>query len=113
MSAGVQSPLKRGDEVVVITGKDKGRKGKITRVITETNRVVVEGVNMVKRHVSQRQAIKAGREPGIESREAPIHVSNVMMADPKDGKPTRIGVKVAKDGKKTRYAKRSGEQIDK
>ena len=107
MTVGVASPLKAGDSVVVITGKDKGKTGKITKVFTKTNRVIVEGINIVKRH----QKASMTQEPGIVTKEAPIHVSNVMMADPKDGKPTRVGYKVEKDGTKVRVAKRSGEVI--
>lgn len=107
MTVGIASPLKTGDNVVVVAGKDKGKTGTITKVFTKTNRVIVEGINIVKRH----QKASMNQEPGIVSKEAPIHVSNVMMADPKDGKPTRVGYKVEKDGKKVRVAKRSGEII--
>lgn len=107
MTTGLQSYLKRGDEVIVIAGKEKGKKGKITRVDTKNNRVIVEGVNLVKRH--QRPTMTS--EGGIVTKEAGIHVSNVMLADPKSGKPTRVGYKVQKDGKKVRVAKKSGEVI--
>ena len=105
----LQSPLKKGDQVVVIAGKDKGKTGRILRVDTKTNRVVVEGANMVKRH---QKATQMGQEAKIVNKEAPIAVSNVMMADPKDGKPTRVGMKMLDDGRKVRFAKRSGDVID-
>ncbi len=107
--ATLQSYLKSGDDVIVVAGKDKGKRGKITSVSTKNNRVVVEGVNVVKRHTKANQF---GQESGIVSKEAAIHVSNVMIADPKDGKPTRVGYKFTDEGKKVRYAKRSGEIID-
>ena len=100
--------LKKGDEVIVTTGKDKGKKGNILRVITDTSRVVVSGVNMIKRHMKPSRD-SAG---GIVAREGTIHISNVALADPKDGKPTRVGFKVLKDGKKTRIARHSGEVIN-
>jgi len=103
--------IKKGDNVVVLAGKDKGQTGKVVQVIPKEDRAVVQGVNMVKRH--QRQS--ASQEAGIISKEAPIHLSNLSVADPKDGKPTRVGFKVVGEGenaKKVRFAKRSGEQID-
>jgi large subunit ribosomal protein L24 len=103
--------IKKGDSVVVITGRDKGRTGEVIEMRRDAGRVLVRGVNMVKRH--QRQS--ASQEGGIISKEAPIHLSNVALADPKDGKPTRIGFKfVGKDDdrKKVRVAKRSGVEID-
>lgn len=108
----LQSKLKRGDEVLVIAGKDAGKGGKITRVITATNRVIVEGVNLVKKHVSQRTAIRLQREPGIMQKEASINVTNVMLKDPKTGQPTRIGFRIEADGSKVRIAKKSGTVID-
>lgn len=110
--AELQSKLKSGDEVVVIAGKDKGQKGKITRVVTKTNRIVVEGINTVKKHLSQREAMRTGREAGVETKAMPIHASNVMLADPKTGEPTRIGYRIEKDGSKVRVAKKSGTVID-
>jgi len=101
--------IKKGDHVVVISGKDKGRKGEVTRVYPKQGRVVVSGVRMVKRHVRPTQFDPDG---GIRSFEAPIDVSNVAHIDPKDGNPTRVGFKTLKDGKKVRVAKRSGEVID-
>lgn len=110
--AQLQSKLKRGDEVIVISGKDKGKKGKITRVVTASARVVVEGVNIIKKHISQREALRTQREPGVVEREAPIAVSNVMLADPKTGKPTRVGFRMEADGSKVRIAKKSGAVLD-
>jgi len=100
--------IRKGDHVVVITGKDKGKKGEVLKVMPAENRVIVRGVAVVRRH--QRQT--ATQEGGIISKEGPIHVSNVALEDPKDGTPTRVGYKVLKDGRKVRFAKRSGEIID-
>ena len=108
----LQSKLKTGDEVIVVTGKDKGKKGKITSVITKTNRVIVSGVNVVKKHISQQAAMQMQVEAGVTTKEMPIAVSNVMLADPKSGKPTRVGYRIEKDGSKVRVAKASGEVID-
>lgn len=99
--------IKKGDKVVVLTGKNKGSKGEVLKVIRETNRLVVQGVNMITRHNKPSQT-SAG---GIEKREASIHISNVAIADPKGGKASRIGYKVLKDGKKVRVARKSGEEI--
>ena len=99
--------IRKGDKVVVLTGKDKGRSGEVVQVMPKEDRAVVRGVNMVKRH--QRQS--ASQEAGIISKEAPIHLSNLALQD-KDGKPTRVGFKVLEDGRKVRVAKRTGEQID-
>ncbi len=101
--------IKKGDYVVVLTGKDKGQKGEVLKVFPKDERVVVKGVKMVKRHVRPTQADPEG---GIKTFEAPIHVSNVAHLDPKDGVPTRVGFKTLKDGKKVRVAKKSGEVID-
>ena len=101
--------VKKGDKVQVISGKDKGKQGVILAAFPKKNRVLVEGVNIVKKHVKPSQANPQG---GIISQEAPIHVSNVMPLDPKTGLPTRVGYKVV-DGKQVRYAKRSGEILDK
>jgi len=101
--------IKKGDHVVVLSGKDKGRKGEVTKVFPKEERVIVSGVKMVKRHVRPTQWDPDG---GIRSFEAPVHVSNVAHIDPKDGKPTRVGFKTLKDGSKVRVAKRSGEVID-
>ena len=100
--------IKKGDHVVVITGKDKGKKGEVLKVMPEENRVIVKGVAMVRRH--QRQT--PSQEGGIIAKEAPIHISNLALEDPKDGKPTRAGYKFLKDGRKVRFARRSGEVID-
>ncbi|MGV1014323.1 MAG: 50S ribosomal protein L24 [Methyloceanibacter sp.] len=100
--------LRKGDHVVVMTGKDKGKKGEVLKVMPAENRAIVKGVAIVRRH--QRQT--GTQEGGIVSKEAPIHISNLAIEDPKDGKPTRIGYKFLKDGRKVRFAKRSGEVID-
>jgi large subunit ribosomal protein L24 len=100
--------IRKGDHVVVITGKDKGKKGEVLKVIPAENRAVVKGVAMVRRH--QRQT--AAQEGGIIAKEAAIHISNLALEDPKDGKPTRVGYKFLKDGRKVRFARRSGEVID-
>ena len=101
--------IKKGDYVVVLSGKDKGQKGEVLKVFPKDERVVVKGIKMVKRHVRPTQADPEG---GIKTFEAPIHVSNVAHLDPKDGVPTRVGFKTLKDGKKVRVAKKSGEVID-
>ena len=100
--------IRKGDKVVILTGKDKGRSGEVLQVMPKEDRAVVRGVNLVKRH--QRQT--ANQEGGIVSKEATIHLSNIAYADPKDGKPTRVGFKVLEDGRKVRFAKRSGDLID-
>ncbi len=99
--------IRKGDKVVVLAGKDKGRTGTVTQVMPKEDKAIVGGVNMVKRHQRQTQT----QEAGIISKEAPIHLSNLGVADPKDGKPTRVGFSVV-DGKKVRVAKRSGATID-
>jgi large subunit ribosomal protein L24 len=103
----VKLKVRKDDEVVVISGRDKGKSGKIVRVIPDENRVVVQGVNMVKRHTRPTQ----GKTGGIVEKEAPIHVSNVSHMDPKDRTPTKVGYKTV-DGRKVRFARKSGEQID-
>ncbi|GFO80685.1 50S ribosomal protein L24 [Methyloceanibacter sp.] len=100
--------IKKGDHVVVLTGKDKGKRGEVLKVLPSENRAIVQGVAQVRRH--QRQT--AAQEGGIITKEAPIHVSNLALEDPKDGQPTRVGYKFLKDGRKVRFAKRSGEVID-
>ena len=100
--------IKKGDHVVVLTGKDKGKHGEVLKVMREENRAIVKGVAMIRRH--QRQT--ATQDGGIISKEAAIHISNLALEDPKDGKPTRVGFKFLKDGRKVRFAKRSGEVID-
>jgi large subunit ribosomal protein L24 len=99
--------IKKGDQVVVLAGRDRGKKGEVIRVMPREDRALVRGVNMVRRH--QRQS--AAQEGGIVSKEAPIHLSNIALEDPKDGKPTRVGFKMLADGRKVRFAKRSGEDI--
>ena len=105
--ATLNSPLKKGDEVIVIAGKDKGKRGKITKAITQKDRVIVDGINVAKRHM--KASMK--QEPGIVMKEMSLHVSNVMLADPKTGNPTRVGHKIV-DGKKVRVAKKSGEVVE-
>ena len=100
--------IKKGDRVVVLAGRDKGKTGEVVQVMPREDRALVRGVNLVKRH--QRQT--AAQEGGIISKEAPIHLSNLAYADPKDGKPTRVGFKILDDGRKVRFAKRSGDLID-
>ena len=100
--------IKKGDHVVVITGKDKGKRGEVLKVLPAENRAIVKGVSLVRRH--QRQA--ASEEGGIITKEAPIEISNIALEDPKDGSPTRVGYKFLKDGRKVRFARRSGEVID-
>lgn len=100
--------IKRGDTVVVLAGKDKGRSGEVAKVLPKDDKALVRGVNLIRRHQRQSQS----QEGGIITKEAPIHLSNLALADPKDGKPTRVGFQVQADGKKVRVAKRSGETID-
>ena len=100
--------IKKGDKVVVLTGRDQGRSGEVVQVMPTEGRALVRGVNMVKRHTRQ----SGTQEGGIISKEAPIQLSNIAIADPKDGKPTRVGFKVLDDGRKVRVAKRSGDLID-
>jgi large subunit ribosomal protein L24 len=100
--------IKKGDKVVVLTGRDKGRSGEVKSVNPTERRAIVAGVNLVKRHTKQTQQT----EGGILSKEAPIQLSNLAIADPKDGKPTRVGFKILDDGRKVRVAKRSGDLID-
>lgn len=101
--------VKKDDKVFVISGKDKGKTGRILEAYPRENRVLVEGVNMIKKHQKPNQENPQG---GIITKEAPIHVSNVMLIDPKSGKPTRVGYKTLENGKKVRIAKKSGEVID-
>ena len=100
--------LRKGDDVVVISGRDKGKTGSILQVIRSEDRVIVDGINMVKRHTRPSQS----QPGGIVNKEAPIHISNVALADPKDGAATRVGYKILGDGRKVRLAKQSGEVID-
>ncbi|GGA80742.1 50S ribosomal protein L24 [Brucella endophytica] len=100
--------IRKGDTVVVLAGKDKGRTGEVLSVSPKEDKAVVRGINMVKRHQRQTQT----QEAGIITKEAPIHLSNLGVRDPKDGKPTRVGFRIEDGGKKVRVAKRSGELID-
>jgi len=103
--------IKKGDKVIVLTGRDQGRTGEVFEMRPAEARALVRGVNLVKRHQKQTGA----QEGGIISKEAPVHVSNLALADPKDGKPTRVGFKFVGEGrdrKKIRFAKRSGVEID-
>jgi large subunit ribosomal protein L24 len=100
--------IRKGDKVVILAGRDKGRTGEVIEVRPAADRALVRGINMVKRH--QRQS--GTQEGGIISKEGSVHLSNLAIADPKDGKPTRVGFKIMTDGKKVRVAKRSGVEID-
>jgi large subunit ribosomal protein L24 len=100
--------IRKGDRVVVLTGRDKGRTGEVVEVNPDAERALVRGVNLVKRH--QRQT--GAQQGGIITKELPVHLSNLAIADPKDGKPTRVGFKIHEDGRKVRIAKRSGAEID-
>lgn len=100
--------IKKGDKVVVITGRDKGRSGEVIKVIPKESRALVRGVNMVTRHQKQ----SAAEQGGLVRKEAPIHLSNISIADPIDGKPTRVSFKLLEDGRKVRVAKRSGETLN-
>jgi large subunit ribosomal protein L24 len=100
--------IRKGDDVIVLTGRDKGRKGSVLRAMPSEGRVIVQGVNMVKRHT--RPSVSG--PGGIVEKEAPIHVSNVAAVDPDSGKATRVGFKSLEDGRKVRVARRSGEVID-
>ena len=100
--------IRKGDRVVVLSGRDKGRGGEVLKMLPAEGRAIVQGVNSVRRHQKQTQT----QEGGIVSKELPIDLSNLALEDPKDGKPTRVGFKILNDGKKVRFAKRSGEVID-
>ncbi len=102
--------VRKGDTVMVVAGKERGKRGKVLRVFPDKNRVVVERINMIKKHQRPTQKLRQG---GIIEREGAIHLSNVMLMDPASGKPTRIGMKALADGKKVRVATKSGELIDK
>ena len=106
----LQTPIRRNDTVVVLTGKDRGKRGRVLQVLPERNRLVIEGVNMVKRHTKpnpQRQV-----KGGIVERESSIHASNVMLVDPTTSEPTRIGRKTLEDGRRVRISRKSGEVVD-
>lgn len=100
--------IKKGDKVVVIAGREKGKRGEVVSMVRADRRAVVAGVNVVKRHTRP----SAGNPGGVVEKEAPIHLSNLALQDPKDGRPTRVGFKFLDDGRKVRVAKRSGEVID-
>jgi large subunit ribosomal protein L24 len=100
--------IRKGDKVVVLAGKDKGRSGEVLSVQPKEDTAIVRGVNLIRRHQKQTQS----QEGGIITKEAPIQLSNLAIAVPKDGKPTRVGFRVEQDGKKVRFAKRSGETIN-
>ena len=102
--------IKKGDQVVVLTGRDKGAKGEVVKVIPADSKVIVQGVNVVTKHQKPSQLKPQG---GLQKIEKPIHVSNVALLDPKEEKATRVGYKNLKDGRKVRFAKRSGETVDK
>ena len=104
----IQTSIRKNDNVVVVSGKDRGKRGRVLRLVTGKNRLIVEGVNIVKRHTSPSQT----QTGGIVEKEASIHVSNVSLVDPDSGDPTRVGFRVLEDGRKVRYAKRSGEDMD-
>jgi large subunit ribosomal protein L24 len=102
--------VRKGDTVMVVAGKERGKKGKVLRVIPEKGRVVVERLNLIKKHQKPTQKVRQG---GIIEREGSIHLSNVMLIDPASDKPTRVGMRALSDGKKVRVARRSGEMLDK
>jgi large subunit ribosomal protein L24 len=102
--------VRKGDTVIVVAGKERGKKGKVLRVLPEKGRVVVERINMIKKHQRPTQKIRQG---GIIEREGAIHLSNVMLVDPGSNKATRVGMRALSDGKKVRVARRSGEMLDK
>ena len=99
--------IKKGDMVSVVSGKDKGKSGKVTKILTKKSKAFVEGINLVKKHTKPSQTNKGG----IETVEMPVHLSNLMMLDPKTNKPSRVGFKFLKDGKKIRFLKKSGETV--
>jgi large subunit ribosomal protein L24 len=104
----VKFKIKKGDNVIVIAGKDKGKKGDVLQIITDENRAIVAGINVAKRHTKAQGA----NEGGIINKNLPIHISNLALLDPKDGKATRVGYKTLDGGKKVRVAKRTGATID-
>jgi large subunit ribosomal protein L24 len=99
--------IRKFDQVQVVSGEDRGKQGRVLKVFPDSDRVIVEGVNFIKRHTKPRP----GQQGGIIEREAPIHISNVMVLDPADGKPARVGNHVLQDGKRQRVARRSGEAL--
>jgi large subunit ribosomal protein L24 len=109
--AKMMSPVRKNDMVVVRAGKDRGKRGRVLRVLTDKNRVVVEGVNMIKRHT--RPNPQKNIKGGIVEREASIHASNIMLLDPETNEPTRVGIKVLSDGRRVRIGRKSGATVDK
>jgi large subunit ribosomal protein L24 len=103
--------IRKGDQVMIISGKDRGKTGTILAVMPKKERVTVEGLNMIKRHQRPTQTAAGARGGGVIEREGPVHISNVMLVDPKDGKPTRVGIEI-EDGKRLRVSKRSGARLD-
>jgi large subunit ribosomal protein L24 len=103
--------IRTDDQVMVISGKDRGKTGRVLRVAPKKERVYVEGLNIIKRHQRPQQTASGQTPGGVIEREGPIHVSNVMLVDPKDGKPTRVGIEF-EDGKRLRVSKRSGARLD-
>ncbi len=103
--------IKTDDQVIVISGKDRGKRGKVLRVEPKKDRLYVEGLNIIKRHQRPTQSARAQQTGGVIEKEGPIHISNVMLLDPKDNKPTRVGIEI-EDGKRFRIAKRSGTRLD-
>jgi large subunit ribosomal protein L24 len=103
--------IKKGDTVQVVSGKDKGLKGKVIKAYPNTERVLVEGVNRIKKHTKITQTQRGAQSGGIVTQEAPIHVSNVQIVDPSDNKPTRIGHKITEDGRKVRISRRTGTEL--
>jgi large subunit ribosomal protein L24 len=105
-----QAHVRKGDTVVIIAGRERGKRGKVLRVMPAEGRVLVERLNLMKKHQKPTQKLRQG---GIIEREAPLHLSNVMLVDPRSDKPTRVGVKELSDGRKARVARKSGEMLDK
>jgi large subunit ribosomal protein L24 len=105
-----QAHVRKGDTVMIIAGRERGKRGKVLRVLPAEGRVVVERLNMMKKHQKPTQKLRQG---GIIEREAPLHLSNVMLVDPRSDKPTRVGVRQLTDGRKARIARKSGEIMDK
>ena len=103
--------IRKGDTVQVITGKDRGAKGKVIQAYPDSDKVLVEGVNRIKKHTKISTTQRGAQSGGIVVQEAPIHVSNVMLVDPEDGRPTRVGSKINDDGVKVRVSRRSGKEI--
>jgi large subunit ribosomal protein L24 len=109
--AKIKTPLRKNDIVVVRAGKDRGKRGRVLRVVSETNRLVVEGVNIVKRHT--RPNPQKNIKGGIVERESPIHASNVMLLDPDTNEPTRLGIRTLPDGRRVRISRKNGTVVDK